>query len=72
MVGKAVAFLKSIKSSLLVALVVFLVLAYVAPKQAQLFPRLLTPTGRFGTAGLLILAVGCGGIHRVLDRYVPC
>lgn len=58
------------KSSLLVGLVVFLVLSYAAPKLALVAPRLLTPAGRFGALGLLIIALACGGIHRVLDRFV--
>lgn len=58
------------KSSILVAAVVLVVLMYVSPKLAQLVPRLLTPMGKFNFMGLLIVAVLCGGIHRVADVYV--
>lgn len=58
------------KTSLLVAVVVFLVLSYAAPKLAQLAPQLLTPMGKFNTMGLLLIGASCGGIHRVMDHYI--
>lgn len=62
--------LRTYKSSILVACTVLAVLMYVAPKLAQTVPQLLAPTGKFNTVGLLMLAIMCGGIHRVADRYV--
>lgn len=59
------------RTSALVTAVVFLMLWYVAPKLAHAVPQLLTPSGRFNMAGLAILAVMAGGIHRVADSVVP-
>lgn len=61
---------RAYKSSIIVGLTVLAVLVYVAPKLAQTVPQLLAPTGKFNTVGLLALAILCGGIHRVADRYV--
>lgn len=62
--------LRSFRSTLLVILVVFGVLQYVAPKVGSTLPYVLGPTGRLNMAGMLVLAVICGGIHRVSDTYV--
>ena len=59
------------RTSALVTAVVFVMLWYVAPKLAHAVPQLLTPSGRFNMAGLAILAVMAGGIHRVADHVVP-
>jgi hypothetical protein len=59
--------LKQYKTSLLVVAVMFAVLWYVAPRLAATAPALLAPSGKFGPAGLLVLAVMTGGIHRVAD-----
>lgn len=71
--GKGVwAYVKAYKSSVLVTLIVFLVLSYVAPKLAQMMPQLLNPMGKFNLAGLLLISTACGGIHRLADHYVKC
>lgn len=62
--------LREYKSSLLVTAIVFLVLWYAAPKLAAAAPQLLTPTGRFNVAGLLVIAGTAGGIHRAADHYL--
>lgn len=70
-VGNALAKLRAHKSSILVALVVFAVLAWVAPRLAAAVPRTISPaTGTFNTLGLSALAAMCGGIHVVADTYV--
>lgn len=59
------------KSSLLVAVVVFLVLLYAAPRLAQLVPRLVSPaSGRFNVAGIAVIAVASGGVHRLADQLL--
>jgi hypothetical protein len=63
--------LREYKTAALMAAIVFVVLWYVAPKLAAAAPQLLTPTGKFKTTGLLLLAVASAGIHRVADHYVP-
>ena len=45
----------------------FALLRYVAPKLGSLAPALLAPSGKFNVAGLGIIAVLAGGIHRVAD-----
>lgn len=62
--------LKQNKSSILVMLVVFAVLWYVAPKLAQMVPALLNASGKFNAMGLLSVAAVSGGLHRVADHYV--
>lgn len=62
--------LRSYKSSILVTLVVFAVLMWVAPKLGQVVPQLLSPGGKFSTVGLFVLAASTGGIHRLADHYV--
>lgn len=59
------------KTSLIVVVVMFLMLWYVAPKLAQVAPVLLSPSGKFNTLGLLAISVATGGVHRVVDHYVP-
>lgn len=58
------------KSSLLVAAIVFVVLAYVAPRLASTVPQLLTPAGRFNTMGIAAVAMVCGGAHKLASAYV--
>lgn len=68
--GGLVPTLRRYRTSLLVAVVVFAVLLYVAPRLAAAAPQLLTPNGKFNAAGLAVVAIACGGIHRVVDTYV--
>lgn len=70
--ARALELMKTYRTSILVGLVVFLVLKYVAPKLATALPgQVLTANGKFNARGLLLLAAMAGGIHRVADRYAP-
>lgn len=59
------------RSSILAALVMFLVLLYVAPRLSHLIPQLLNPMGRFNVAGYFTVAVIAGFTHHLAEAYLP-